>query len=156
MLAFNCSPFHHSVQEVNEIWYPGRAIIRLPSYQISLTSCTKWRNDDQLKVSIWSKLFCRKLSLFENYVTINRISLNVSSSRDFQNSGNPSSNIFIHSWVYPCLSMLNSSGGPIRQYNALLLVMRSLGLFSSTIGPLCQLCGKRSSLRDCEIHKHKQ
>ena len=27
--TFNCSPFHHIVQEVDEIWYPGRAIIRL-------------------------------------------------------------------------------------------------------------------------------
>ena len=49
------SPFHHFVQEVNEIWYPGRAVIKLLRYQISLTSCTKWRNDKGLNVS---KLFC--------------------------------------------------------------------------------------------------
>ena len=41
ILSFNLSPFNHFVQEVNEIWYPGRAIVRLLRYQISLTSCTK-------------------------------------------------------------------------------------------------------------------
>ena len=40
-LTFNRSPFHHFVQKVNEIWYPGRAIIKPLRYQISLTSCTK-------------------------------------------------------------------------------------------------------------------
>ena len=29
----------HSVQEVNEIWYPGRAIINRLRYRILLTSC---------------------------------------------------------------------------------------------------------------------
>ena len=41
-LTFNHSSFHHIVQEVNEIWYPGRAIINLLRYQMSLTSCTEW------------------------------------------------------------------------------------------------------------------
>ena len=36
------------VQEVNEIWYPGRSIIRLLRYQISVTSCTKWLNNKHL------------------------------------------------------------------------------------------------------------
>ena len=52
MPTFNHSSFHHFVQEVNEIWYPGRDIIKLLRYQISLISCTKWQNDDQLNVGI--------------------------------------------------------------------------------------------------------
>ena len=32
--------------EVNEIWYPRSLIIALPGYQNSLTSYTKWRNDE--------------------------------------------------------------------------------------------------------------
>ena len=32
------------IQEVNEIWYPGRAIINLLRYKMSLTSCTKWQH----------------------------------------------------------------------------------------------------------------
>ena len=36
------SIFHHFIQKVNEIWYPGRAaIIHLLGYHISLASCTK-------------------------------------------------------------------------------------------------------------------
>ena len=58
---FNQMLFCHFVQKVNEIWYPGRAvIIKLLRYQIPLTSCTKWWNDEWLKVSVWSKLFKRK------------------------------------------------------------------------------------------------
>ena len=57
MLTFNWSPFHHFIQEADEIWYPGRVIIKLLGYQISLTSCTKWWNDEQLKVRVWSKLY---------------------------------------------------------------------------------------------------
>ena len=40
-LTFNHSSFPHFVQEVNGIWYPGRTIINLLRYQISLTSGTK-------------------------------------------------------------------------------------------------------------------
>ena len=36
----------HFVQEVNKIWYPRRTIINLLGHQISLTSCTKWQNDE--------------------------------------------------------------------------------------------------------------
>ena len=43
---------HNFVQEVSEIWYPGRAIINLLSYQILFAFCTKWWNDEQLKVSV--------------------------------------------------------------------------------------------------------
>ena len=53
MLTFNCSPFHHFVEEDNGIWYPGRVIIKLLGYQIALTSCTQLQNDKRLKVSIW-------------------------------------------------------------------------------------------------------
>ena len=35
MLTFNCSPFHHFVEEDNGIWYPGRVIIKLLGYQIA-------------------------------------------------------------------------------------------------------------------------
>ena len=35
-LTFNRSSFRHFVQEVNEIWYPRRGIIKLVGYQISL------------------------------------------------------------------------------------------------------------------------
>ena len=52
--------FHYFVQEANEIWYPGRAVIKLLRYQISLTSCTKWRNDEWLNVSVWSNYFSGK------------------------------------------------------------------------------------------------
>ena len=47
MLTFNLLPFRHFLQEVNEIWYPGRAItcIKLLRYKISLSSRTKYRND---------------------------------------------------------------------------------------------------------------
>ena len=70
MLTFNRSPFRHFVQEVNEIWYPGRAIINLLRYQILLTCCTKWWYSKQLKISVSSKLFRRKVSLLENQVEI--------------------------------------------------------------------------------------
>ena len=40
MLMFNCALFNHFVQEVNEIWYPGRGIIiTLVGYEILFTSC---------------------------------------------------------------------------------------------------------------------
>ena len=39
ILSFNNSSFGHFVNEVNKIWYLRRLI-----YQISLTSCTTWRN----------------------------------------------------------------------------------------------------------------
>ena len=54
--SFNCSTFCHlvhvhvHVHKVNENWYPGRAIIKCLRYQIQLTSCTKWWNDDRLNV----------------------------------------------------------------------------------------------------------
>ena len=35
MFTFNHMPFHHFVQEVNEIWYPKYTIIKLLIYQIS-------------------------------------------------------------------------------------------------------------------------
>ena len=40
-LTYTCNylSFHHFVQEVNEIWYSGKAIIRLRRYQLSLISC---------------------------------------------------------------------------------------------------------------------
>ena len=37
-LTFNRSSFHHSIQEINEIWYPRSLIITLPGHQVSLTS----------------------------------------------------------------------------------------------------------------------
>ena len=43
--TFNRSSFHHSVQEINEIWYP-RMIITLPGHQVSLTSYKKWWNGE--------------------------------------------------------------------------------------------------------------
>ena len=51
MLTFNRSPFHHCVPDVNDVWYPGRAIIKLLRYQILLASCTKWINSKQLNVN---------------------------------------------------------------------------------------------------------
>ena len=63
-LIFSHSPFHHLVQEVNEIWYPWRASINLLRYQISSTSCTRWWNGKWLHVRFWSKLFSMKLTLF--------------------------------------------------------------------------------------------
>ena len=39
-----CIKIRHDVQlEVNEIWYPGRGIIKLVGYQISFTLCTNGR-----------------------------------------------------------------------------------------------------------------
>ena len=38
-LTYNYLSFHRFVQEVNEILYSGRAIIRLRRYQLSLISC---------------------------------------------------------------------------------------------------------------------
>ena len=64
-LTFNHLPFGHFVQQVNEIWYPGRAIIVLLRYWILLTFFAKWKNGDSLNVSIWSKLFCKKSSYFK-------------------------------------------------------------------------------------------
>ena len=57
MLTFNHSSFHHFVQEVvNEIQYPTSLIVALPEYHISLTSCTKWQNDERLKRSLFKKV----------------------------------------------------------------------------------------------------
>ena len=39
MLTFNSSPFDHFVQAVNEIWYPGRAIIMCLRYSMLLSYC---------------------------------------------------------------------------------------------------------------------
>ena len=51
IILIKCLPLitHYSaiVLEVNEI-----LITALPGYQISLTSCTKWWNDKQLKISV--------------------------------------------------------------------------------------------------------
>ena len=47
------------------MWYLKRLIIALPGYQISLTSCTKWKNIEELKKSILSKLFHKKKSFFQ-------------------------------------------------------------------------------------------
>ena len=52
IITFDHTPFHYFVQKVTTIWYPGRAIIKLCMYQISLTSCTKWWNDKRLNVSV--------------------------------------------------------------------------------------------------------
>ena len=70
MIQFSRLPFHYFVQEVNEIWYPGRTIINLLRYQILLTSCTKWWYTNQLKICVSSKLFHGKASLLENQVEI--------------------------------------------------------------------------------------
>ena len=51
-LTFILLLFRHFVQEVNEIWYPGRASINLLRYQILLASCTKWPNNERLKISV--------------------------------------------------------------------------------------------------------
>ena len=40
-ITFNCSPFSHFVQEVNEIWYPGIAVVTFLRYQILLTFYAK-------------------------------------------------------------------------------------------------------------------
>ena len=47
-MLFNCLLSHHCVQEVNEIWYTGRATNNL-GYHILLTFYTKWPNSEQLK-----------------------------------------------------------------------------------------------------------
>ena len=57
MLTFNDLSFRHFVQEVNEIQYLRSLLIALTGYQISLTSCTKWWNDEQLKGKCFFFLF---------------------------------------------------------------------------------------------------
>ena len=47
MLTFDRLLFHHFVQEVNQICYLRSLIVAHPGYQISLTSCTKWQNDER-------------------------------------------------------------------------------------------------------------
>ena len=47
-----CIKIRHDVQEVNEIWYPGRGIIKHVGYQLSFTYYTKWPNDERLNVSV--------------------------------------------------------------------------------------------------------
>ena len=39
----------YCVYEVNELWYPGRAPVPLPRYQIWLSSCKKWLNKECVK-----------------------------------------------------------------------------------------------------------
>ena len=42
----------YCVYEVNELWYPGRAPVPLPRYQIWLSSCKKWLNKECVKKKI--------------------------------------------------------------------------------------------------------
>ena len=42
--------FCHIVYAVNQIWYPGRAIIDCLRHQIVLASYTKWENSQHLKL----------------------------------------------------------------------------------------------------------
>ena len=57
LLVFNHLLFRHFIQEVNEIWYPWRASINLLRYQILLALCTKCPNNEQRKITVWSKLY---------------------------------------------------------------------------------------------------
>ena len=54
-LTFNRSSFHHSIQEINEIWYPRSLIITLPGHQVSLTAYKKWWNGEWLSLM---KIIC--------------------------------------------------------------------------------------------------
>ena len=63
-------PHHHAIfyRKSNEILYPGKYIIKLVRYRISLTSCKKkWQNDKLLKLCVRSKLFFGSVP-FKNYV----------------------------------------------------------------------------------------
>ena len=64
MLTFKHSLFGYFAQEVNAIWYPGRAVNASPRYHILLTSCIKWPNSECLKLSVCSKLFCTTSVVF--------------------------------------------------------------------------------------------
>ena len=68
MLTFNYLPFHCFVQVINEIWYLRRRIIALPGNQISVIPCTKWWNDERLKVSDCFVGKCSFLKIRLHYV----------------------------------------------------------------------------------------
>ena len=58
----NISNLCYSSFLVQHIWYPGRAIINLHRYHVSLTSCTKWPNNKRFKGT------CKKLHLVTYYI----------------------------------------------------------------------------------------
>ena len=59
MLTFNRLPFHHFIQQVSEIQYPGRASIKLLRYQCPL------QNGGMTSEHL-IKIIVLEVSLFEN------------------------------------------------------------------------------------------
>ena len=71
MLTLNWLSFHHLVQGVNEVWYPGRAIIKTLNfidflYKMAVLQAIKGKH--LIKIILWESVPLRKIG--HNYIYI--------------------------------------------------------------------------------------